>query len=402
MKILHILYASYPNISGSSARSRDIILSQLKIGIQPIIITSPFQNACTKGKELEIINNVKYYRTFSGFDDELSSEIKSNILLQIRKGFRLFRFSYDVYKVAKKENVVLLHAHSMFFCAIAAKVSSLLLRVPCVYEVRSLWEERYKNMGLFSRLRFSIFTIVETISMVLSNELIVICQNLKKHLLSRYFLSRKRIHVVPNAIDITRISTSSTIKDKSPHEINFAYIGSLSQIEGIDLLINAFHKLKANGFRNKLIIIGNGPEQDNLKKLSEGNELIENRDAVLLDEIDSVYASIDVVINPRRKSLLSDTVTPLKPLEAIMFRKLIMASNIGGMRELLEHNKTAILFKPDSINAIFEAIIHTINRDDIILIIDNAVRHLSRHRSWNINAENYLRIYTALIKSYRR
>jgi glycosyltransferase involved in cell wall biosynthesis len=257
-------------------------------------------------------------------------------------------------------------------------------------------------MGLFTKLRFSILTIIETISMVFSNELIVICQNLKKHLLSRYFLSRKRIHVVPNAIDITRISTSSTIKGKSPHEISFGYIGSLSQIEGIDLLINAFHKLKANGFRNKLIIIGNGIEKDNLKKLSEGNELIENRDAVLLDEINSVYDSIDIVINPRRKSLLSDTVTPLKPLEAIMYRKLVMASNIGGMRELLEHNKTAILFKPDSINAIFEAIIHTINRDDIRLIIDNGVRRLSSNRSWHINAENYLRIYTALIKSYRR
>tara|TARA_B110000238_G_scaffold182293_1_gene207972 strand:- start:17 stop:640 length:624 start_codon:yes stop_codon:yes gene_type:complete len=207
---------------------------------------------------------------------------------------------------------------------------------------------------------------------------------------------------VPNAIDTSRISISSTIRDKSPHVISFGYIGSLSPIEGLDLLINAFHKLKANGFKNKLIIIGDGIEKDNLKKLSEGNELIEYRDAVPMDKINSVYDSIDIVINPRRKSLLSDMITPLKPLEAIMYRKLVMASNIGGMRELLEHNKTAILFKPDSINAIFEAIIHTINRDDIRLIIDNAVRHLSRYRSWNINAENYLRIYTALIKSYRR
>ena len=44
MKVLHILYQSLPNISGSSIRSRDILNNQLKIGVKPIVVTSPFQN----------------------------------------------------------------------------------------------------------------------------------------------------------------------------------------------------------------------------------------------------------------------------------------------------------------------------------------------------------------------
>ena len=39
MKVLHILYQSLPNISGSSIRSRDILSNQLKIGIKPIVIS---------------------------------------------------------------------------------------------------------------------------------------------------------------------------------------------------------------------------------------------------------------------------------------------------------------------------------------------------------------------------
>ena len=56
MKALHILYQSLPNISGSSIRSRDILNNQFKIGIEPIVITSPFQNPKTNGKSFEVID----------------------------------------------------------------------------------------------------------------------------------------------------------------------------------------------------------------------------------------------------------------------------------------------------------------------------------------------------------
>ena len=60
MKVLHVLYQSLPNISGSSIRSRDIINNQLKIGVEPIVITSPFQKPFEEGKVEEINNGVKY------------------------------------------------------------------------------------------------------------------------------------------------------------------------------------------------------------------------------------------------------------------------------------------------------------------------------------------------------
>ena len=56
MKVLHILYQSLPNISGSSIRSRDLLNNQLKLGIEPIAITSPFQNPNTKELSIEEID----------------------------------------------------------------------------------------------------------------------------------------------------------------------------------------------------------------------------------------------------------------------------------------------------------------------------------------------------------
>ena len=48
MKVLHVLYQSLPQVSGSSIRSRDIMLSQKEVGIEVLAITAPFQNCIRK------------------------------------------------------------------------------------------------------------------------------------------------------------------------------------------------------------------------------------------------------------------------------------------------------------------------------------------------------------------
>ena len=161
MKILHILYQSIPNTAGSSIRSRDIINTQLAEGLIPIVITSPFQQPLLKDAKEEIIDDVKYYRTFSGKNHELVSEKKTSFFTQLRKMFRMFLFTYSVYKIAKSEKIDVLHAHAMFFCAIPAKIVSIILNIPMLYEIRSLWEERYKGKNILSNILFSILTFLK-------------------------------------------------------------------------------------------------------------------------------------------------------------------------------------------------------------------------------------------------
>ena len=171
MKVLHILYQSLPNISGSSIRSRDVLNNQIKIGLMPIVITSPFQNPKTNGKSFEEIDGIKYYRTFSN-NNELVKENQSSFFIQIKKFFRIISFTIKVYRIAKKEQVDVIHAHAMFFCAIAGKITSISLNKPLVYEVRSLWEERYKKKNILNYLIFSFVTFLETYCMFLADHII--------------------------------------------------------------------------------------------------------------------------------------------------------------------------------------------------------------------------------------
>ena len=388
MKVLHVLYQSLPNSAGSSIRSRDIINNQLKMGINPVIITSPFQKPFKKGKSKEIESGVSYYRTFSN-ENEVVSEKKTGFLTQIRKLFRIINFSLQVYKVVKKENIDVIHAHAMFFCAFAAQFAGCLLNKPVVYEIRSLWEERYKKNSFINYMIFSFVTVLETFSMLFANHIVVINDNLKSQLQKRLFLMRKKMTVVENAIDLDRVKISKLNKNN----FVFGYIGTLSPIEGLDLLIKAFNNLK---IKNKLLIFGDGIELEKLKKLANGNNNIEFKGKVSSDEISKAYDQVDVIINPRIKSYLTDTVTPLKPLEAMAYKKLVLVSDVGGMKELVKNEFNGIVFNSDSYKEIKNVIIDVINRNDLDKIIENGYMYIKEERNWKMNAEKYYTIYKNL------
>ena len=393
MKILHVLYQSIPNSAGSSIRSRDLINSQLKLGLTPIVITSPFQEPLNKNFEREEIDGIIYYRTFSNNKNEIISEKKSNFFLQLRKSLRLLSFINSVFKVAKKENIDIIHAHAMFFCAIAAKVSSLRLGIPILYEVRSLWEERYKGVSFFNDLVFSFITIFETLSMYLCDHLIVINENLRHTLSKRFLLSKQSFSIVPNGVDLSRVNIVKSNNDN----LVFAYIGTVSPIEGLDVLIRVFNNLFKQGLKNKLLIFGDGIELNKLIVLSNNNPLIEFRGTFLQHNISEIYSQIDVVVNPRISNFLTNSVTPLKPLEAMAYKKLVIASNIGGMRELIEHNKTGLLFKPESYIELEQTILDVLELKNFENIISTSHKYILDNRSWEKNAKLYVQIYTKLI-----
>ena len=103
MKILHIVYQSLPNISGSSIRTRDLVMSQKEIGLNPIIVSSPFQNGESTSNP-ELINKVAHYRTYNNKPIQLVTESKSSLITRINKFSSIFSFYRKVNSIVKEEN----------------------------------------------------------------------------------------------------------------------------------------------------------------------------------------------------------------------------------------------------------------------------------------------------------
>ena len=101
-----------------------------------------------------------------------------------------------------------------------------------------------------------------------------------------------------------------------------------------------------------VLLVGGGPEAERLQALTrrlglEGAVRFIGR--VPHAQVRAYYDLVDLLVYPRRRMRLTDLVTPLKPLEAMAERRLVVASDVGGHQELIHDNETGYLFAADDV-----------------------------------------------------
>jgi glycosyltransferase involved in cell wall biosynthesis len=406
MKVVHVLYQSLPHISGSTIRSRDIIESQAKVDIEPVVVTSPFQKPFQPSVHKEVYHNIPYYRTFNN-EGLMVNEGISKFSTKIKKISYIFSFTRKLYKICKAEKPDVIHAHATFFTAFSSKICSYLLKIPMVYEVRSLWDERQKQLatGTFQLLQLKVIRKCENAAINSADLVVTINDKLKKNLQSRVKGNRE-IFVIKNAAsipdNITEMKTDGYDHDKKQADYIFGYIGSVTIIEGLVFLTDVFSKINIPGI--KLFIYGDGPETKQLQKLIEENAItnVVLRGMFSPEHVQDIYNEVDCIINPRTKNMLSETVTPLKPLEALAFKKLFIGSDVGGIKDLISHGKTGLLFKADDKESLLQLIQYVLlnrNSPEFSRIIEAGFAMVKKSYSWEANAIKYYELYQSLLQS---
>ena len=104
-----------------------------------------------------------------------------------------------------------------------------------------------------------------------------------------------------------------------------------------------------------VLLVGGGFEEDRLRTIVRElgiERFIRFAGRVHHEEVARYYGLIDVLVFPRRQMRLTDLVTPLKPVEAMALGKPIVASDVGGHRELIVDADNGYLFPAGDVNAL--------------------------------------------------
>jgi glycosyltransferase involved in cell wall biosynthesis len=149
-----------------------------------------------------------------------------------------------------------------------------------------------------------------------------------------------------------------------------------------------------------LLLVGGGPVEEALKAqaaASPARDRIHFTGRVPHHEVDKVYALIDILAYPRKAMRLTELVTPLKPLEAMAQRKLVVASDVGGHRELIEDGVTGTLYPAGDAQALADALAGLFaDRDRWEERRDVARAFVERDRNWSSNISRYIPAYQKL------
>ncbi len=366
MKVLHVFDHSIPLHSGYTFRSRSILKQQHKLGIETCHVTSPKHG--NDQAEIEVVEGLTFYR--SAPTSGLMSKLP--VLNQMANIGPMVKRILEVIELEKPD---VIHAHSPALNGLAALKAGRKSGLPVVYEIRAFWEDAAVDHGTCKEddLRYRLTRKMETHVVKKANAVTTICEGLKADLIGRGFPDSK-FTVIGNAVNIDQFEViteqdkidntdlANTLKLAGCDVLGF--LGSFYAYEGLDLIIAAMPAILAQNPNARLLLVGGGPQEQSLKQQVtllglEGKVVFTGR--VPHSEVGKYYSLVDLLVYPRKAMRLTDLVTPLKPLEAMAQGKPVIASDVGGHKELIIDNKTGFLFKAGDVEQLSERIVTLLN-----------------------------------------
>ena len=309
-------------------------------------------------------------------------------------------------EIVQSEKPEIIHAHSPVLNVIPSLSVARRFGLPIVYEVRALWEDAAVDHGTAREgsVRYRMSRMLDTWAMRRVDFVAPICEPLRKDIIGRG-IAGERVAVVPNAVDRSLLTSGAPqaaeaslrnrfgIKD----QIVLGFIGSFYAYEGLDLLLEAARRLREGGVGFIVLLVGGGPEETRLKQLVEELNLgdyVRFVGRVHHSEVPNYYRLTDILVFPRKRMRLTELVTPLKPLEAMAQLKTVVASDVGGHRELVRDGETGLLFAADDVEALTSCLKQIIaNPARRAELAEQGRRYVETERTWDRLTDRYAEIY---------
>ncbi|MEC7238527.1 MAG: glycosyltransferase [Candidatus Thermoplasmatota archaeon] len=450
MRVLHVLANSSPDVNGYAVRTQMILQNQPQ---DVVGLTSPWYPQRETMIDNFTNNGVEYLRTVhplhsknklsfglnlvkrQAIKDSGKQKHENDIISDSKPSFvgKLFRapgyftklawkileekilmryFMQRIIEVAKQEKAELIHAHTPYRVGLPALKAARKLRLPFVYEMRGIWEEtavangRWRANGPAYR-RFQRF---ENKVLRAADSVVCISETLKHEAISRG-IDAAKITVVTNAAQIIddsdlqkhetfdRVVASLGIK---PSTRVIGYIGSLREMEGVDLTAEAVAELMKQGFDVRFFVLSGTAGQEELRDLCDRLELGDS--AVITGPVPhqfvpQFYELIDIFVVSRPDAAVTRLVTPLKPFEAMAMKRAVVTSNLDALQEIVTDNETGLLFQAGNLSSLVETIERLVTDEKSISRLgNNAYDWIIHNRTWELVVKNYAVAYQIAVE----
>jgi len=245
---------------------------------------------------------------------------------------------------------------------------------------------------------------------------IICCSNYMANQIKHTFgIHEDRIDVISNGVDIFRFNPDVDVlkhridnfwggfSTTNKGERMILFVGRLVHEKGVHILINAFEKLlrdqkmkKSNAYSSSLIIIGEGPVKQSLKR--EVQRLGLEKQVHFLGFVDgttlvSLYGSADVLVVPSLYEPFGIVV-----LEAMSSRMPVIVSDVGGLAEIVKDGITGLKFPAGNADYLAAAIKRVLEEPSLAeSLILNAYRDLMRKYDWDLAAQTTIETYKKVL-----
>jgi glycosyltransferase involved in cell wall biosynthesis len=281
----------------------------------------------------------------------------------------------------------LIHAH-WSVCGVIGGLAGCLKRVPVVTTLHGSdvdWAER-----------FSLFRMILALSIALSGRVVTVSFAMARKLRSRWPRWQEKIETIPNGVSRAYFRESSKDVPANAGEFVFASVGNLIPGKHVDLTVRALQRLVQSGRPAQLLIAGDGPCGPGLRRLAQRHGL--NRRIAFLGAIPPDRVAR---LMRRAHALVLASASEGRPtivMEAMAAGAAVIASDIDGVRELIEPGRTGLLFHVGDSEALVAHMAALMDQPARTRQIARQARRwmIARNLTWQNTAAQYLRTYERL------
>lgn len=298
-------------------------------------------------------------------------------------------------KVPFIDKISVIHSHqynaNYLTYALKKKYKKTYGKIPTVMTCHG-WIENNLHDKFFTMLDFASYSVADA--------LITVCNKDLKRLERKSKYRKKLLTNIKNGVSQQKIFNQEQIKEfKIKHNIDLnkktiAYVGRLAPEKRIDGYLTCCKELIKQGKDFNFLIVGSGDEESKLKEIAKQMGLLDKVNFIgFINPIDIVYSSIDMLL------LTSDTEgTPRVVLEAMLAGVPVVATNVGGVHEIIDGQNGYLVGKGEYI-----AMAHTVNElindeNQYKLLSKNAKETIDKKFSIKDMQEQIDNVYKSILK----
>lgn len=382
--------SSYPRYKGDPAGSfiHELARHLVNGGHRVCVVAPHYPGA----KRCEIIDEVSVYR-FKYFMPATQQRLAYGAMYvsaeqQPVVAFQLIPYILsmmnEALKVCKEQNVEIVISFWAFPQGLVCMMIKRLLGLPFVVRL----------FPVEVSLSLNKYTIaIPILKLILSNaDLVIPNSNYTKNLMRKLQFSVKNVLIVREGVDIKRFNSSISgdevrLLHNLKDEFLLLTVARLIERKGIKYLVQAMKHILQMHPDTVLIIVGEGPQRSKLTSLTERLDIDKNVifiGRVSDKDLPHYYAAADAFVLPAIVDSRGDTEgLGVVLLEAMATGKPVIASNVGGIPEVVVDGKTGILVHERDSQTLSKAIIDLIeNSDRIQMFGRNARLHVTENFGW--------------------
>jgi glycosyltransferase involved in cell wall biosynthesis len=219
------------------------------------------------------------------------------------------------------------------------------------------------------------------------------------------FTARELVAIAPSAKPMVipfgaALSPPAAVDDRPPFTeppAHFLFVGRLVARKGVDVLLAAFARL-LRGADAHLTIVGEGAEREHLEALTSSLDL---RDRVTFtgyipdDVLEALIDRCDALVLPAVPHGVAGTEgLGVVLIEALSHGKPVIASDTGGIPDVVQHERTGLLVPPGDVGALADAMRRFIDQPELARALGVAGRaHVDAKFSWPVIVEALVTLY---------